>query len=91
MGSSVSSSVVDGVLSVTSSSEVNSAVGVEVFEVTVSKVLELREHKVGSSIASGVVNGVSTIASSDEVNSAVAIEVSDVTIGKVLELREVQS
>lgn len=43
MRSSVASNVVDGVLTGTSSNKVNSAVSVEVSNVTVGEVLELRE------------------------------------------------
>lgn len=43
MRSSVASNVVDGVLTFTCSNKVNSAVSVEVSNVTVGEVLELRE------------------------------------------------
>ena len=43
MRSSITSGIVDGVHSMTSSLEVNSAVSVEVFDVTVGEILELRE------------------------------------------------
>ena len=43
MGSSIASGVVNGVFTIASSDEVNSAVAIEVSDVTIGKVLELRE------------------------------------------------
>ena len=51
MRSLVASSIVDGVLTMTFSSEVNSSISVEVSNVAVGQVLELGEVKDGTSLA----------------------------------------
>ena len=89
MGASIASSVVDSVLSATSTNEVNSTVAIEVPNVRVSEVLELREVEDRSllSIESG--NSVMSGTSSVKVGDALDVSGLDL-VDEVLELREVQ-